>query len=90
MGKMKHEMEENSGGIASKQCKIKELKKLLTPKELGKINFLGCMHGNIWTLMKEKTNQTKKIGLVKIRKLDQTLVDELVMKEMISSYNHAN
>jgi hypothetical protein len=56
VGKMKHEMEENSGGIASKQCKIKELEKLPTPKESGKINFLGCTHGNIWTLMKEKTN----------------------------------
>jgi len=56
VGKMKHEMEENSGGIASKQCKIKELEKLPTPKESGKINFLGYTHGNIWTLMKEKTN----------------------------------
>jgi hypothetical protein len=56
MGKMKHEMEENSGGVVSKQCKIKELRKLLTLEELGKINFLGCTHGNIWTLMREKTN----------------------------------
>jgi len=52
---MKHEMEENSGGVASKQCKIKELEKLPTPKELRKINFLGCTHGNILTLMMEKT-----------------------------------
>jgi hypothetical protein len=40
--------------------------------------------------MKEKTNWAKKVGLAKIRKLDWTLVDVLVMKEMINSYNHAN
>jgi hypothetical protein len=40
--------------------------------------------------MKEKANWAKKVGLVGIRKLDWTLVNELVMKEMISSYNHAN
>ncbi len=47
MGKMKHKMEENNGGIVSKQRKVRELEKLPTPKELGKINFLGCTHGNI-------------------------------------------
>jgi hypothetical protein len=40
--------------------------------------------------MKEKTNWAKKVGLARIRKLDWTLADELVMKEMISNYNHAN
>jgi hypothetical protein len=40
-------MEKNSGGIASKWHRIKKLKKLPTPKELGKINFLGCTHGSI-------------------------------------------
>ncbi len=40
VGKMKHKMEENSGGIVSKQRKVRELKKLPTPKELVKINFL--------------------------------------------------
>jgi hypothetical protein len=47
MGRTKHEMEESSGGIASKQHKLKELEKLPTPKKLGKINFLGCTHGSI-------------------------------------------
>jgi hypothetical protein len=45
MGKMKHEMEENSGGVASKH--VKELKKLPTLKELGKINFMGYTDGSI-------------------------------------------
>jgi hypothetical protein len=49
-------MEENSGGAVSKWCTVKDLKKLATPKELGKNNFSGCTHGSIWTLMKEKTN----------------------------------
>jgi hypothetical protein len=31
VGKMKHEMEESSGGVASKRRKIKELEKLPTP-----------------------------------------------------------
>jgi hypothetical protein len=44
---MKHEMEESNGGVASKRHKIRELEKLPTPKELGKINFLGCTHARI-------------------------------------------
>ncbi len=70
MGKMKHEMEESSGGAPSKQCQVMELEKLPTPEELGKINFVGCMHGSIWTLMKEETNLVKKVGLHQIRKLN--------------------
>jgi hypothetical protein len=77
---MKHEMEENSGGIALKQHKVKELEKLPTPKNIRKINFLGCTHGSMWNLMKEEANWAKKIGLVRIKKLDWTLVDELVVK----------
>jgi hypothetical protein len=90
MGKMKHEMEDSSGGVASKQCRVRELEKLPTPKELGKINFLGYTHGSIWTLVKEEVDWAKKVGLVKIRKLGWTLVNELVVKEMISSYNHVD
>jgi hypothetical protein len=44
---MKHEMEESSGGIASKQQRIIELEKMPTPKKLRKINFLGCRHDSI-------------------------------------------
>jgi hypothetical protein len=44
---MNHEMEESSGGIASKQRITKELEKLTIPKELGKIIFLGYTHGSI-------------------------------------------
>jgi hypothetical protein len=44
---MKDKVEENNGGIVSKQRKVKELEKLPTPKELGKINFLGYTHGSI-------------------------------------------
>jgi len=44
----------------------------------------------MWNLMKEEANWAKKIGLVRFKKLDWTLVDELVVKEMISSYNHVN
>jgi hypothetical protein len=40
--------------------------------------------------MKEEANWAKKIGLATIKKLDWTLVDELVVKEMINSYNHAD
>ncbi len=90
MGKMKHEMEENNGGTASKRCKVKELKKLPTPKVLGEINFLGYTHGSIWILMKEEKDWAKKVRLAKIKKLKWTLVDELVVKEMIHSYNHAD
>jgi len=90
MGKVKHEMEESSGGVASKQCRVKELERLPNPKELGKINFLGCTHGSIWTLMKEEANWAKKIGLIKIRKLDWTSVNGPIVKEMISSYKHAD
>ncbi len=32
----------------------------------------------------------KKVRLAKIKKLDWTLVDELIVKEMISSYDHAD
>jgi hypothetical protein len=86
---MKHEMEENSWGVVSKQCRIRELEKLPTPEELGKINFMGCMHGSIWTLMKEG-DWAKKIGLAQIRKLDWTPIDEPIVKEMVNSYNYAN
>jgi hypothetical protein len=41
MGRMKHEMEESSGGIALKQHKVKELEKLPTPKNIKKNKFLG-------------------------------------------------
>jgi len=47
VGKMKQKMEENSGGVVSKQCRVRELEKLPSPKEFGKNNFLGCTHGNI-------------------------------------------
>jgi hypothetical protein len=40
--------------------------------------------------MKEKVDWAKKVGLAMIRKLDWTLVDELVVKEMISSSNHTD
>jgi hypothetical protein len=40
--------------------------------------------------MKEEIDWAKKVGLAKIRKLDWTLVDKPVVKEMISSYKHAN
>jgi hypothetical protein len=43
-------MEENSGGAASNWRRVKELNKLPTSKELGKMNFMGYMDGNIWTL----------------------------------------
>lgn len=66
---MKHEMEENSGGVASKRRKVRELEKLLIPKELGKINFLGCTHGIIWTLMTEEVDWANKIRVAKIKKL---------------------
>jgi hypothetical protein len=89
VGKMKHEMEESSGDIVSKRCKIKELEKLLTLKQLGKINFFSFTHNNIWILMREEIGWAKKVGVVRIRKLTWTLVNELVVKEMISSYNHA-
>jgi hypothetical protein len=39
VGKMKQKMEENSGGIVSKQCQIRELKSCQLQKSLGKINF---------------------------------------------------
>ncbi len=40
--------------------------------------------------MKEKANWAKKIGLAKIKKLDWTFVDELVLKEMINNNNHVD
>jgi hypothetical protein len=40
--------------------------------------------------MKEEIDWANKIGLAKIKKLDWTLIDELVKKEMINNYNHAN
>ncbi len=70
MGKMKHEMEESSGGVASKQHKVRELEKLQTLEELRKVIFLKYTHSSIWTLMKEVTNWAKKLGLAIIRKLD--------------------
>jgi hypothetical protein len=70
VGKMKHEMEESSGGVASKRRKVKELEKLPTPKELGNFSFLGCTHGIIWTLMKEEVDWAKKVRLAKIKKLN--------------------
>ncbi len=51
---------------------------------------MSCTHGNIWTLMKQEANWAKKVTFVEIKKLDWTLVDELVVKEMISNYNHAD
>jgi hypothetical protein len=66
---MKHVMEENSGGVVSKQCRIRELEKLPTPEKLGKINFMGCMHGSIWILMKEG-DWVEKVGLAQIQKLN--------------------
>jgi hypothetical protein len=56
MGRMKYEMEESSGDIVSKQCKVKGLEKLPTPEKLRKINFMGCTHGSIRTLMKEEVD----------------------------------
>jgi hypothetical protein len=67
---MKHEMEESSGGVALKWCKVRELKKLPTLKELGKNNFLGYTHVSIWTLMKEKVDCAKRVGFAEIKKLD--------------------
>jgi hypothetical protein len=90
MGKMKHEMEESSGGATSKGRRIRQLKKLPTPKELRKNIFLGCRHGSIMTFMKEEVDYVKKVGLAQIEKLDSTLVDEPVVKEMVNNYNHAN
>jgi hypothetical protein len=66
------------------------LEKLPTPEELGKLNFLGCTFGSIWTLMKEKVDWAKKVRLAQIKKLNWTLVDEPIMKEMVNSYNHVN
>ncbi len=83
-------MEESSGGVASKRRKVKELEKLPTPKELGNFSFLGCTHGIIWTLMKEEVDWAKKVRLAKIKKLNQTLMDELIVKEMINSYKHVD
>jgi hypothetical protein len=40
--------------------------------------------------MKEEINWANKVRLAKIKKPNSTLLDELVEKEMISSYNHAN
>jgi hypothetical protein len=40
--------------------------------------------------MKEEADWAKKVRLTKIRKLDWTLVDEPIVKEMMNSYNHAN
>ncbi len=40
--------------------------------------------------MKEEANWAKKVGLAQIKKLNWTLVDELVVKEMVYSYNHVS
>jgi hypothetical protein len=56
--------------------------KVANSKKVRNFIFLGCTHGNIWTLMKEEINWGKKIGLAIIKKLDWTLVDELVVKEV--------
>jgi hypothetical protein len=40
--------------------------------------------------MKVEAKWAKKIGLTKIRKLNRTLIDEPIMKEMMNTYNHAN
>jgi len=40
--------------------------------------------------MKEEANWAKKIGFSTIKKLDYTLMDEPVVKEMINIYNHAD
>jgi len=39
--------------------------------------------------MKEEKDWAKTMGLAKIKKLDWTIVDELVVKEMIGNHNHA-
>ncbi len=83
-------MEEISGGIVSKWHKVRELEKLPTLKELGKINFQGYTNGSIWTLMKEEADWAKKVKLAKIKKLDWIIMDKPVVKEMINGYNHAN
>jgi hypothetical protein len=38
--------------------------------------------------MREEIDWAKKVGVARIKKLDWTLVKELVVKEMISNYNH--
>ncbi len=40
--------------------------------------------------MKEETDWAKKVGFAKIKKLDWTLVDEPIVKELINIYNHAD
>ncbi len=40
--------------------------------------------------MKEEENWAKKVELAKIRKLDWTFIDELVVRDMVNNYNHAN
>ncbi len=40
--------------------------------------------------MKEKVDWAKKVRLAQIKKLNWTLVDEPIMKEMVNSYNHVN
>jgi hypothetical protein len=40
--------------------------------------------------MKEEVDWAKKVGFAKIRKLDWTVVNELVVKELINNYNHAD
>jgi hypothetical protein len=39
--------------------------------------------------MKEEVEWAKKVVFAQIKKLYWTLVDELVVKEMVNSYNHA-
>ncbi len=51
---------------------------------------MGCTHGSIWTLMKEEGDQANKVGFAQIKKLDQTPIDEPIVKEMVNNYNHAN
>jgi hypothetical protein len=40
--------------------------------------------------MKEEVDWAKKARLAKIKKLNWILIDELIVKEMINNYNHAN
>jgi hypothetical protein len=40
--------------------------------------------------MKEEAYWVKKVGLAQIKKLNWTLVDEPIVKEMVSGYNHAS
>ncbi len=40
--------------------------------------------------LNERRKLAKKVGLAKFRKLNWTFVNELVVRDMVNSYNHAN